>query len=615
MNKSSTNIANTITAISSTSMTNTTKNIHSNKDKKTVTQDYQVVTPKSPNYLNRVDITDVFVSPHSSRQKKDMLNVFSIGSSFSVTPGTDNTNNQFVIAFSRDSENIERLKYETVKNELLDKLNLHILLSFKKRDKLKKELDRVHSQVVLLRKLHDDKQLLNRIEKFKQVEIKNTKDLLKSSVTFLDNPKNSHSNSPSYTPFQSTPNHHYQTRSKSHGNLLDDSFWKNCIDNPILTSKSNRRGQKNSNKHNTSCCYSNISDSTQKEFSINHQVQTIGQSQIKKGHIEEYNHHTVFKRYDGILVLLTCSICGRQGFIAPQGIAIHLRTKHHKTYPNQKMAVLMNQWLLPDHLQDKEILTKFKCLNIDPKVTYFPLENNDTNKSGLNKNKPRQKSLTYLTKNVSKLSSDDNKNLNSNPKNDISNFETEKYKTNHLEKFYDKNELRNLVEIVETSKKDMEVILQSQTDSEGDEIVEYNEDGDNNVETDTLNDGKKLDNADDVDYESLESPLSSIYSSSMKDMSVDRSSMELNSVSSTTVTATRRNLMKRKYNNIGSSWEDGESVVRSWKERLRPAEKKTRPDMIALTELPEHERRSSHYNLRARSKLKSTTIDDGFYSI
>ena len=593
MNKSSTNIVNTITVISSTSMTNTTKNIHSNKDKKIITQNYQVVTPKSPDNLNHNNITDVSISPLSNQHIEDTLNVSSIGPSFPNVPDANNTNNKLVIISSRDSENVERLKYETVKNELLDKLNLHVLLSFKKRDKLKRELDRVHSQMVLLRKLHDDKQLLNKIENFKEIEIKNRKDLLKSSVTFLDNSKNSRAHSHSYTPLQSTPKYHYYTRSKSHGDLLDESFWKDCIDNPILTSKSSRRGQKNLNKHNSSC-YSDTSNSTQKESSTNHQ--------IKKTHIKEYNHHTVFKRYDGILVLLSCSICGKQGFIAPQGIAIHLRTKHHKTYPNQKMAVLMNQWLLPDDLQDKEILTKFKDLNIDPNVTYFPMENNKNS----NNNNNKQKSLTYLTKNVSKLSSDGNKYLNSKSKNDVSNLEKEKYKINHLEKFCDKDELKNLVEIVETSKKDLEVILQSQTDNESDEVIE------DNVETNALSDGKKLDNVDDADYESSESPLSSTCSSSVKDMSVDNSSIELNTPSSTAAIATRRNSKKRKHNGIGSSGENEESIAISWKERLRPAEKKPRPDVIALTELPEYERRSSHYNLRARSKLKSTTIDDDF---
>ena len=159
------------------------------------------------------------MSPYSTESKKDKLDItsvdhlstpFSSSSSFTTTIDTshiDNTNNihRSSILSPRDSENIERLKYETVKNELLDKLNLHILLSFKKRDTLKRELDRIHAQAVLLKKLHEDKQLLRKIEKVKEIEVKNRKDLIKSSITFLDTSKSNRSHSYSCPLLQSTP--------------------------------------------------------------------------------------------------------------------------------------------------------------------------------------------------------------------------------------------------------------------------------------------------------------------------------------------------------------------------------------------------------------------------
>lgn len=611
MNKSSTNIANTTTAtttaaVSSNVIMTNDNNLNTDKNKKTITQEYQVVTPKSPNDINRTDLMDVVVPLYSNKSKTNTLN-------------TDTTNDihQHSILSPRDSEDIERIKYETVKNELLDKLNLHILLNFKKRDRLKKELDKVQSQVVLLKKLHEDKQLLSKIEKFKDLEIKKRKNLIKSSITFLDTSKNSHSHSNSYTPLQSTPRHYYHTRSKSQGNLLDDSFWKDCIDDPILTSRSSRRGQQNLNKYNYNNNNNNNTENTENKNNNPDTVNTIQKNEknlIDKPYLKEYNSNPVFKRHDGILVLLTCSICGRQGFIAPQGIAVHVRTKHHKTYSNQKMAVLMNQRLLPDDLQDKEVLLKFKDLNIDPNVTYFPMENNSTNKNTYNKNKPKQKSLTHLTKIVSKISSGDN--INTNSQSAISNVESgAKYQINHLEKFCNKDELTNLVEIVQTSKQDLEVILQNLTDNESGEIFADNEDEedeDYEVATDILIDDKKLDNIYDADYEIPESSLSNICSPPTKDITACNTSTELDSSSSIMAIASRRKLRKRKRNSNDVSGEDEESVVLSWKERLRPAEKKPRPDMIALTELPEHERRSTHYNLRARSKLKSSSVDDDF---
>lgn len=603
-------------------------NIYDSKDKKIVTQAYQVVTSKSPNEVTCTNLTDVTMSPYSTESKKDKLDITSVdhlstpsssSSSFTTTIDTshiDNTNNihRSSILSPRDSENIERLKYETVKNELLDKLNLHILLSFKKRDTLKRELDRIHAQAVLLKKLHEDKQLLRKIEKVKEIEVKNRKDLIKSSITFLDTSKSNRSHSYSCTLLQSTPEHYYHTRSKSQRDLLNDSFWKDCIDNPILTSKSTRRGQQNSNKNDQHHNNKNNTSSKNNNHDIFDSIRTSGEkNQINKTYLKEYNNNPVFRRHDGILVLLTCSICGRQGFIAPQGIAIHVRTKHHKTYTNQKMAVLMNQWLLPDDLQDKRTLSKFKGLNIDPNVTYLPTESNSIDKNGYNKNKPKQKSLTHLSKIVSISSSKDN--ISRNSQNATSTVERQEYKINYLEKFCDKDELKNLVEIMETSKQDLEVILQNQTDNEIDEVIEYNrdeEDEDYDIAEDVLIDDKKLDSIDDTDYEVQESPLSNISSSPIKGAITDNLSIELDSSSSMITLASRRNLRKRRHNSRGSSEEDKDSIVLSWKERLRPAEKKPRPDMIALTELPEHERRSRHYNLRARSKLKSSSIDDDF---
>ncbi|SCU84666.1 LADA_0D03070g1_1 [Lachancea dasiensis] len=40
------------------------------------------------------------------------------------------------------------------------------------------------------------------------------------------------------------------------------------------------------------------------------------------------------------------------------------------------------------------------------------------------------------------------------------------------------------------------------------------------------------------------------------------------------------------------------------KKRFKPAEKKVRPDAIAFMKMPERDKRSSHYNLRAKSKLR-----------
>ena len=49
-------------------------------------------------------------------------------------------------------------------------------------------------------------------------------------------------------------------------------------------------------------------------------------------------------------------------------------------------------------------------------------------------------------------------------------------------------------------------------------------------------------------------------------------------------------------------------IAKELQERARPAEKKARPDVLALTSVPEHDKRSSHYNLRAKSKLRNNSF-------
>lgn len=79
----------------------------------------------------------------------------------------------------------------------------------------------------------------------------------------------------------------------------------------------------------------------------------------------------VFKRFDGIMIIIKCVTCGREGFTSPQGIVNHARLKHSKLYSSQQLAILNNQKLLP--IQSQKILTKFKELKKDPNNDFLPL--------------------------------------------------------------------------------------------------------------------------------------------------------------------------------------------------------------------------------------------------
>lgn len=79
----------------------------------------------------------------------------------------------------------------------------------------------------------------------------------------------------------------------------------------------------------------------------------------------------VYKRSDGILVNLKCSICLKDDFVSPQGIINHYRFKHgNKQYSNQNECILENMEFY-ELLQSPKVLKKFKELNMDPKKSFL----------------------------------------------------------------------------------------------------------------------------------------------------------------------------------------------------------------------------------------------------
>lgn len=560
-------------SISKQSIHNRNNNIHIHNNTNSIPREYQVATPRSPNDMNRQDLTDV--SPRSDHHMIDTLSM-----------SNNNENHHSMIISSRDSEDIERLKYETAKDELLDKLNVHILLSHKKSDKIKREISRIHAQMKLMKKLHDDTNLLTKIENYTTLNLHSRQNIInrQHSVTFVDNSISSHNSS-------HTPQHHYHTRSKSQGNLLADSYWKDCIDDPILTSRTNKKlnpteKQFYSNKINTNDHFTGTS-------TPNYMIEpTIN----NKKNLSIYNNHPVFRRKDGIRVLLTCSICRRQGFMTVKGVTSHIKTKHEKSYENPKLAVLDNQWLLPDEFQDTVILKNFRTLNLDPQSKYLPIENDiKTKKNGVTK-KTNTKGITQLTRSTSHSTTTKNQSHSITYQSN-----EEEYNIDHLKKFCNKDELTNLIEMVKTSKQDLGIILQQPTDNESESESESEQELQIEIKT--------PESVNDADYESPNSPLSSNCSSPVDDISMNNSpSVSKSSSPPVTTIATRRMSLRKRKQIEDDVGEDDSSIP--WKERLRPSEKKPRPDVIALSELPEHEKRSKHYNLRARSKLRSSSVEE-----
>lgn len=352
---------------------------------------YQVTTPKSPQNLDN-----------------NMDEPFKMGT---ATGNAD-----------KDSENTQRLKYECAKGEILNVLNLHIMLNHKHVGHLRRNVQKVNAKLALLETLHNDTGLLNKIERTYQLKIKqqqqhsalsghphysmgmentNGSDYNLSYPALSDynincQPLSSSSNSNMST--TRTPHHHYHTRSKSNGLLLEPSALRpanlNIIDYRLTGSKSLLEAitqptlvsLPHAKSDNTSSPRSSSISPLDEQPGF--QILPFKPSQMHLNHRRNYSstcltsnsgivgktedNEPIFRRYDGILVIITCSKCDRSGFTSAQGIVNHTRLKHSKLYSSQPLAVLNNQKLLPNDKQDREILSKFEKLNLDPNKDYLP---------------------------------------------------------------------------------------------------------------------------------------------------------------------------------------------------------------------------------------------------
>ncbi|CAR26223.1 hypothetical protein ZYGR_0H00300 [Zygosaccharomyces rouxii] len=519
---------------------------------------YQVTTPKSPHEL-------IFADEVNGNGNNDVnYDVTGTASGGGISEGDEDRSSggtSGLAKSSRESEEVERLKYETAKAEILEKLHLHTLIGNKEVQGIQREICRLDAQMKLMKTLHDDENLLDKIESYHQKETERKKRQVMTEMNypaitgFNNNSSGYYADSSSVLPPGSPsgflplsasssahiPVHHYHTRSKSHGNLSEvpplhpnaSAASNTTIPPGTEESSSFRANQMNMHhrrNYSSTCLTSNSG--------------VVGKTE---------KNEAIFRRYDGVLIVITCSHCDRSGFTSAQGIVNHARLKHNKTYSSQPLAVLNNQILLPNDKQDPEVMEKFKSLNRDPQKEYLPSElaipsmakRETSPKSGL----PNSKSSSSIIPqhNVWPHQQDENNAQISDS-------------TKHLKKAYGKEDFKDLVSMVNSTSQDLENVLKESTPPLGSEVSEM--EGGHEHEP--------------------KSPSSS--SQAFSPLSPSRETI-------------KKNNKKRK--------QDQNEALKDYKERIKPAEKKARPDVLALSAVPEHEKRSSHYNLRAKSKIRS----------
>ncbi|SCU94232.1 LADA_0G07360g1_1 [Lachancea dasiensis] len=472
-----------------------------------------------------------------------------------------------------ESEEAERGKYETAKREILESLNLHILLTNREHTDLNAELGRVEAQMRVLEHMHRDPKLIEHVEQH-QEELYN-----RHREQFLRRKEweSMHGVANATTPFDvrsagltSTDNtqgeYFYHTRSKSTNNIHSQ------YQSRLRPANLNNVGKRLTGDKGLQPREPPLAEST-----AGGDLATTRPSLLPQPHKRNYSsscltsksgvvgsnekNEPIFKRPDGILVIIACSFCERSGFTSAQGIVNHVRLKHATSYPSQPLAVLKNQQILPENDQPPEVLSQFKELNLDPAHEYLPHVINMQTSGQVAGQKVRSNSVREISPRATTATPTEAR------------LVTSKKSTKHLKNLYQKDDFKEIVEYVNEAQNDLDAILGQQSDLEeegkdGNDNDDDNEDHDNGEVND--NKVKVFTSGDAMSGESKEASTDGFLKS--------ESPIETKRSVSPTGTTNRK--------------------------RFKPAEKKVRPDAIAFMKVPERDKRSTHYNLRAKSKLR-----------
>lgn len=555
---------------------------------------YQVATPKSPHELTLAD-EDIAMHHHGdgSHGTSEHDNATDMHNTIGRHDNDGNgAPNHGMGKSSRESEEMERLKYETAKSEMLDKLHLHTLISHKEVQGIQREINRMDAQMKLLEKLHEDKALLDKIEEYHETQNEKKKRQI-SEARAVDNSSGYFADSSSFallpgsysglplSASSNTPMHHYHTRSKSNGNVAEVPHLRPANSAIIDIRMAGSKSVPNTNVHTTSEPGFEIHPFKPTQMNLHHRRNysstclTSNSGVVGKTESDE----AIFRRYDGILIVITCSNCRRSGFTSAQGIVNHARLKHSKTYSSQPLAVLNNQKLLEAEKQDPQVLEKFKQLGKDPHKDYLPSEMAIPfagRRSSQREISPKHTAL----------------------KEQVGHSIGSARATKHLEKMYNKGDFNELVDMVRDASKDLEVVLK-QSSSEAESSEERDDAGGAAIESEyaaasSANEESSPSNASCI------KPELQIYSVPTLVKDISSGEQDTSAASPPPVAAPsfaqRKKLRKRRREQHDSNKE--------LKERLRPAEKKARPDVLALSTMPDRDKRSTHYNLRAKSKLR-----------
>ena len=605
------------------------KDITNSINQKTTQNCYQVATPKSPHDLVTLPSNDdLSVDNFRYQEMMEKRTSNSPGSFSNSATSKDNTINK---DNPKDSEETERFKHNIMKSEILDIVHLHSLLTHKEVDNIRNDIQRIEAQIKLLEYMHKDKTLPIKIENYEREKIEINKKILHAKSIqekWKDHvfPNGSAPQNYLMTGSIHIPKHHYQTRSKSHGNLLDNTELFQPVDDSILNERSNKRQKLSPDNSRLQTkpivSFNNIPNTPEVPPKSNtFELHKFTPNKMNTHHRRIYSssclsnnsgvigqtekNQPIFRRYDGILVVITCSFCQRDNFTSAQGMVNHTRLKHHKTYSSQPLTILFNQVLLPDEKQDPEVLKKFESLKLDPHKEYLPY---DIAIPSMTAPPRKGKSKMTGTSSASMKNKINEVNIMDQPKRD----------TTHLRTFYPDNDFDDLVDMIDNSRKDLQAILDIPTDDESEVDEEIDKDDLSKDEDFFMEDGAGKSNSEETgssDYASDEDEregTSSTISSPIEPYTQNepsRSSTRMRNAKTKAVAETNSETVgSRLRSSTLSTTVVGDTPSDNVSRRLRNTDtyNVNNNDEAEATMNGSSEKRSQHYNLRLRSRIRQT---------
>jgi ADA HAT complex component 1 len=244
---------------------------------------------------------------------------------------------------------LQKIPIEQLKEIITTQIDLEIRLKHQELQLTETEVNKIESQMILLRKFFDIPNDVKLSSEPSDFTIKYF-DVLNKSLTLRYNEIKRQQENPDYGDISNY----------SYGGALFKSDYLSPDQESVFAGYGNEFGASSGHTYRTRSTTSSLRPSS---FS------TAGQQSINTIKSNQPSVGCLYRRTDGIIVRLTCPDCQRSNFSSAQGFLNHSRIAHAKEYTSQDAAALKCGEILTSVKQDPEGEASLQNLlkkNLDP---------------------------------------------------------------------------------------------------------------------------------------------------------------------------------------------------------------------------------------------------------